>query len=107
VLTIWYDSLFGTWAFQQVQPVGQAVVSGSGAAPGAVVKLESGSKVHATVADAQGHYEFRAPNIAPGKAQVFVGNNPSTTVEVPGGPFKGPVRPVSPVMPVLGDAKHD
>ena len=107
VLTIWYESLFGTWAFQQVQPVGQAVVSGSGAAPGAVVKLESGSKVHATVADAQGHYEFRAPNIAPGKAQVFVGNNPSTTMEVPGGPFKGPVRPVSAVMPVLGDAKHD
>jgi hypothetical protein len=107
VLTIWYDNLFGTWAFQQVQPVGQAVVSGSGAAPGAVVNLESGSRIHATVADAQGHYEFHAPNIAPGKAQVFVGNNPPTTVEVPGGPFTGPSRPVQPVAPILGDAKRD
>lgn len=107
VITIWYDSLFGTWAFQEVQPVGQAVVSGSGAAPGAVVRLESGGKIHATVADAQGHYEFRAPNITPGEAQIFAGNNPPTTVEVPGGPFKGPVHLMPPVAPVLTDAKQD
>ena len=107
VVTIWYDSLFGTWAFQQLQPTGQPVISGSGAAPGTVVKLESAGQVHVTVADAQGHYKFRASNIAPGTAQVFVGNKPPTTVEVPGGLHKGPVRPVSPVVPVLGDAKHN
>ena len=44
------------------------------------------------VADAQGHYEFRAPNIAPGKVQVFVGNNSPTTVEIAADPFSSPVR---------------
>ncbi len=90
VVTIWYDSLFGTWAFQQVQPVGTPVVSGHDAAPGTVVKLESGGKVHATVADAQGRYAFHAPNITPGNAQLFVGTNPATAVVVPGGPHHIP-----------------
>ena len=90
VVTIWYDSLFGTWAFQQLQPTGQPAASGSGAAPGTLVTLRSGSQVHVAVADAQGHYEFRAPNIAPGKVQVFVGNNSPTTVEIAADPFSGP-----------------
>lgn len=98
VVTIWYDSLFGTWAFQQHHPTAQPVASGSGAAPGAVVTLESAGQVHVAVADAQGHYEFRAPNIAPGTAQVFVGNNPPTTVDVAGpvGPFRGPISVLPP-----------
>jgi hypothetical protein len=98
VVTIWYDSLFGTWAFQQHQPTDQPVTSGSGAAPGEVVTLESAGQVHGAVADAQGHYEFRAPNIAPGTAQVFVGNNPPTTVDVAGpvGPFRGPISVLPP-----------
>jgi hypothetical protein len=98
VVTIWYDSLFGTWAFQQHQPTAQPVTSGSGATPGAVVTLESAGQVHGAVADAQGHYEFRAPNIAPGTAQVFVGNNPPTTVDIAGpvGPFRGPVSALPP-----------
>ncbi|MGO9219934.1 MAG: alpha/beta fold hydrolase [Streptosporangiaceae bacterium] len=58
------------------------------------------------MADAQGHYEFHAPNIAPGKAQVFVGNNPPTTVEVPGGPFKGPSRPVPPPAIAIAGAAN-
>ena len=98
VVTIWYDSLFGTWAFQQHHPTAQPVASGSGAAPGEVVTLESAGQVHVAVADAQGHYEFRAPNIAPGTAQVFVGNNPPTTVDVAGpvGPFRGPISVLPP-----------
>ncbi len=98
VVTIWYDSLFGTWAFQQHHPTAQPVTSGSGAAPGAVVTLQSAGQVHVAVADAQGHYEFRAPNIAPGTAQVFVGNNPPTTVDVAGlvGPFRGPISVLPP-----------
>jgi hypothetical protein len=91
-VVIWYDTLFGTLAFQQLQPAGQPLVSGSGATPGAVVQLEAGGEVHATVADAQGHYEFRAPNIAPGQARVRVGNSAPTTVMVPGGQQTGPVH---------------
>jgi hypothetical protein len=100
-LAIWYDTLFGTWAFQQLQPAGQPLVSGSGAAPGAVVHLEAGGKVHATVADAQGRHEFRAPNIAPGEAQVLIGNAAGTTVIVPGGQPVGPPthHPVGPPVP--------
>ena len=68
------------------------------ATPGAVVTLESAGQVHGAVADAQGHYEFRAPNIASGTAQVFVGNNPPTTVEVaaPVGPLRGPISALPP-----------
>jgi hypothetical protein len=97
VVTIWYDSLFGTWAFQQLEPASQPVVAGQGVAPGQVVTLEAGGRVHATVADAEGRYEFRAPNIAPGRAQVVIGKNPPITVEVSGGPFQGP--PIRPVLP--------
>lgn len=81
-LAIWYDTLFGTWAFQQLEPVSQPVVSGQGAEPGEVVTLESAGRVHATVANAQGHYAFRAPNIAPGRAQLFIGKKPPTTVTI-------------------------
>jgi hypothetical protein len=98
-LAIWYDTLFGTWAFQQLQPAPQPLVSGSGAAPGAIVHLEAGGQVHATVADAQGRYEFRAPNIAPGQAQVVIGNTPAATVTVPGGSSIGPAHPVGPPVP--------
>jgi hypothetical protein len=105
VVAIWYDSLFGTWAFQQLQPTSQPVASGSGAAPGTVVKLQSAAgQVHVAVADAQGHYQFRAPNIAPGQAQLFVGNNPPATVEIAVGPFRGPIHPL-PVAPGLNEAK--
>jgi hypothetical protein len=98
VVTIWYDSLFGTWAFQQHHPTSQPVASGTGVAPGAVVTLQSAGQVHIAVADAQGHYAFRAPNIAPGTAQVFVGNNPPATVEVAGpvGPIRGPISALPP-----------
>jgi hypothetical protein len=107
VVAIWYDSLFGTWAFQQLQPTGQPVASGSGAAPGAVVTLQSAGQVHVAVADAQGHYEFRAPNIAPGTAQVFVGTSAPTTVEIAGGPFRGPIHPLPPVVSGLLHAEDD
>jgi hypothetical protein len=44
-------------------------------------------QVHVAVADAEGHDEFRPPNIAQSQAQVFVSTNAPTTVEAAGGPF--------------------
>ena len=81
-IAIWFDTLFGTWAIQQLPSADQPVVSGSGAAPGEVVRLEAGGKVHVTVADSKGVFNFRAPNIAPGTAQLFVKGKAATTVEV-------------------------
>lgn len=100
-LSIWYDTLFGTWAFQEMQPVTQPLVSGSGVAPGTIVTLESAGRVHATVADAHGNYEFHAPNIAPGQAELIVGDAAATTVMVPGEPTRHPGRPTAPVGPVV------
>ena len=43
VVTIWYDRLFGTWAFQQGQTAAAAILSGSGAQPGQMVRDSSKS----------------------------------------------------------------
>jgi hypothetical protein len=98
IVSLWYDNLFGTWAFQQLTPAAQPVVSGQGARPGEVVRLEAGGKVHVTVADSKGKFTFRAPNIAPGNAQLLVHGKAATTVEVGPrpkiGPTGGPVRGV-------------
>ena len=80
-VSIWFDNLFGTWAIQQLIPA-QPVVSGDGAAPGEVVKLEVGGKVHVTVADSKGVFTFRAPNIEPGTGQLFVNGKAPANVEV-------------------------
>jgi hypothetical protein len=82
VVALWYDNLFGTWAFQQLVPTAQPMVSGHDAQPGEVVRLEAGGKVHVTVADNTGRYSFRAPNIAQGSARLFVHGEPPATVEV-------------------------
>ena len=63
VVTIWYDQLFGTWAFQQGQAASAAILSGSGAQPGQVVKLKAGNRTYVTVVDGKGHYAFKAKSI--------------------------------------------
>ena len=83
-ISIWYDNLFGTWAFQQLAPAGQPVFSGQGARPGEVVRLEAGGKVHVSVADSKGAFKFRAPNIAAGNAQLIVQGKAPTTVQIGG-----------------------
>ena len=71
-------------------------------------------EVHVAVADAQGHCEFRAPNVAPGTAQVFVGNNPddggccrSGRSDQRAAAVQGMTRLLPPVVPGLNDAKDD
>ena len=81
-VSIWYDNLFGTLAFQQIALAEQLIVSGQGAQPGEVVRLEAGGKVHVTVADSKGQFAFRAPNIAAGNAQLLLQGKAPTTVEV-------------------------
>jgi hypothetical protein len=82
VVSIWYDNLFGTLAFQQIAPTQQPVVSGQGARPGEVVRLEAGGKVHVSVANSKGQFAFRAPNIARGSAQLFVNGQAPKTIQV-------------------------
>jgi phage baseplate assembly protein gpV len=85
-IVIWFDNLFGTWAFQQLATTAQPLVSGQGAQPGEVVKLEAGGQVHLSVADSKGNYEFRAANIPPGNAQLSLQGKAPTTVQVPAHP---------------------
>ena len=82
LIAIWYDNLFGTWAFQQLTPSEQPAVSGQGAQPGEVVTLEVGGKTHVTVADSKGDYAFRAPNIAAGSGQLLMAGKPPATIQV-------------------------
>jgi len=84
VVTIWYDQLFGTWAFQQSESASSAILSGSGAQPGEVVKLKAGSRAYVTVADARGVYGFRALSIPHGEASLIVGSQQPTTVNIGG-----------------------
>lgn len=81
-IAIWYDNLFGTWAFQQLAPAAQPMVSGQGAQPGEVVTLQAGGKVHVSVADSKGNFAFRAPNIAPGSAQLLLQGKAPSTIEI-------------------------
>lgn len=81
-VSIWYDNLFGTLAFQQIALAKQPIVSGVAALPSEVVRLEAGGKVHVTVADSKGAFAFRASNIAAGSARLLLRGKAPTTVEV-------------------------
>lgn len=84
VVTLWYDELFGTWAFQQGQATSSPIVSGTGAKPNEVIRLVAGSRAYVTVADRKGHYQFRAASIPEGAARLTVGNQNATTVTIVG-----------------------
>ena len=94
VVTIWYDQLFGTWAFQQGQVASAAILSGSGAQPGQVVKLKVGNRTYVTVVDGKGHYAFKAKSIPNGAASLTVGNLQPTAVNITAGLHIGPVHGV-------------
>ena len=87
-VAIWYDNLFGTWAFQQLPTGGAAALTGQGAQPGQPVRLEVGGRVHVAIADQKGDYTFRAPNIAHGVGQLMISGKPPTAVQI--GPLGGP-----------------
>jgi hypothetical protein len=81
-VNIWYDQLFGTWAFQQVPVTPTPLLSGSGAKPRETVLLQAGNQTYMTVADKNGHYTFRNSTIPKGAAKLTVGTNAPTTVTV-------------------------
>lgn len=81
-VTIWFDQLFGTWAFQQHEVASSPLVSGGGAKPGEKVKLEAGNRTYVTVADKDGHYTFKAKSIPAGAASLTVGSQPPRTITI-------------------------
>ena len=84
VVNVWYDNLFGTFAFQEVPPATSPVMQGTGATPGDLVTLvATGGKIFRTVADSSGKYAFHAPNIPAGAATMIAGRLPSKKVTVP------------------------
>ena len=99
VVTIWYDQLFGTFAFQQGQVAPSPIVSGTGAQPGEVVRLEVGNRAYVTVAGKNGSYGFRSRSIPNGAATLRVGSQPPKTVTVQQGvPHPTPPHIVPPVV---------
>jgi hypothetical protein len=69
-LNVWYDNLFGTFAFQPLQPTAQPRLAGTGAKPGQEVILKVGGLQFRTVAGRDGSYQFRAPGIPAGQITV-------------------------------------
>jgi hypothetical protein len=70
VVNIWYDDLFGTFAFQPVQPAAEPRLAGTDAKPGQEVVLEAGGLRFRTVAGQDGSYQFRAPGIPAGQVTL-------------------------------------
>jgi hypothetical protein len=103
VVTIWYDQLFGTWAFQQNTVATSPIVAGNGAAAGAKVQLAIAGRTYVTVASATGRYVFRAASIPNGKATLKVGNQAAKSVSITGRPA-GPARLPRQTHPVVGKA---
>ena len=73
VVNIWYDTLFGTFAFQPVQPTATPHLAGTDAKPGQEVVLEAGGLQFRTVAGPDGSYQFRAPGIPAGQVTLTFG----------------------------------
>ena len=75
VVNIWYDNLFGTFAFESVPvPAGPTVkFQGTGTGAAQEVSLRAGGKVFRTVTGPDGHFVFRAPHIPSGNAMLGIG----------------------------------
>jgi hypothetical protein len=82
VVVVWYDGLFGTFAFQSVTPASSARLQGSGAQPGQMVILSAGGRTYRTVSNQHGHYAFYAPSIPDGPAHLRIAGGPMQVVEV-------------------------
>lgn len=73
VVNIWYDNLFGTFAFESV-PAGPTVkFKGTGTGAAEEVTLRAGGKMFRTVTGPDGRFRFRAPHIPSGDALLRVG----------------------------------
>ena len=82
VVTVWYDTLFGTYAFQSLPPATSARLQGKGAKPAEALVLSAGGRKYHTVADKNGNYAFYAPSIPKGQAELTIGSGPAQTIEV-------------------------
>ena len=82
IVNIWYDNLFGTFAFQEVAPPASPMFQGSGAATGQIVTLTAGGKIFGTVADKNGHFSFHAPSIPAGSAMLSIGTKSAKPVMI-------------------------
>ncbi|MGH7120855.1 MAG: hypothetical protein ACREFP_18025 [Acetobacteraceae bacterium] len=54
VVTVWYDRVFGTFAFRSVPPSPSARLTGGGAKPEGTITLTAGGRTYHTIADAAG-----------------------------------------------------
>ncbi len=76
VIEAYYDRVFGTFGFVRV-PLAQEAVAGTlydgknRPIAGQLVTLAVAGRQHVVRTDAQGHYSFRAPTIAPGQGTLF------------------------------------
>lgn len=82
VVNLWYDKLFGAFAFQVEQPSATARFRGQGAQPHEEVRLMIGDKVFATVADQNGAFAFFAKAIPAGQAVLKIGSGSGKAVVI-------------------------
>lgn len=81
-VVIWFDNLFGTFAFQQSTPTTTPRFSGTGAPPLSIVTVETGGLLYTTVADTYGAYAFFAPTMLDGEGTLTVGGNAPAQVSI-------------------------
>jgi hypothetical protein len=82
VVNLWFDKVFGSFAFQVEQPATTARLQGQGAKPNAVIKLTAGGRVFSTVVRSDGTYSFYARAIPSGRALLTIGGSAGQDVMV-------------------------
>jgi len=80
VVTLWYDELLGTFAFQTLQPAATPRLQGTDAQPDQEVTLAVGGRTFITVADRDGRYAFYAPTIGEGEAELALSGQPARPI---------------------------
>jgi len=83
VVSIYYDSLFGTFAFQQNPLSPLPRLQGTNATAGEQVTLTSGGKTFRAVADQDAKFAFWMPTLPAGPAMLAMANQPPSQVMVP------------------------
>jgi hypothetical protein len=82
IVNLWFDNLFGTFAFQEGQISVSARVTGTGATPGQQITLTAANQVFRTVADQNGKFVFWSTKIPAGSAMLAMGSQAAKSVTV-------------------------
>lgn len=82
VINIYYDTVFGTFAFQQETPTTTSRFAGSGTGAGQPVTLTAGGKTFHAVTNQNGAFEFRSRTIPAGAATLRIGTEPPKQVVI-------------------------